>query len=116
MRRPTLLALGFASGLLLSGAFYAFPQIVHVLELLSGPKHPANLTATEYERFESTPDGKPICPKCGRSDKVLKYLYGLHGDPPPEGVIGGGCAIGPKSPEYLCGHCDTRFGIASQGR
>jgi hypothetical protein len=114
MRRPMLVSL--ACGTLIAGASYAVLRVVDVPGLLSSSEHPPNIPATEYERFETTADGKPICPRCERSDKVLKYLYGLRREAPPEGMIGGGCSIGPKSPEYHCSHCDTRFGITSQGK
>jgi hypothetical protein len=69
---------------------------------------------TEYEHFERAADGKPICPKCGRSDHVLVYLYGLRREPPPEGMSLGGCTLGPKSPKYRCRNCNASFGIVGK--
>jgi hypothetical protein len=71
---------------------------------------------TQYEHFERTADGKPMCPKCGRSDRMLRYQYGLTREALPEGTTNGGCAVAPNSPEYKCGHCDARFGITSFGK
>ena len=68
---------------------------------------------TEYEQFAKTADGKPICPKCGRSDKVRQYLYGLLREDPPEGMVWGCCTVHEDSPEYRCGHCGTKFGLHS---
>jgi hypothetical protein len=81
------------------------------------PDAPSNSPpVTEYRQFEKTADGKPICPKCGRSDKVLRYLYGLTREAAPEGMTSGGCVIGPDSPEHRCAHCGAKFGITSQGK
>lgn len=111
MRRSLMVSL--AGGLLAGGAIYALLEGIH---LLSPPEMNAGAPVTEYERFESTVEGKPICPKCGHSDKVLQFLYGLRRGALPEGTTSGGCVVGPKSPEYRCGHCDARFGITSLGK
>jgi hypothetical protein len=102
-----------ACGLLAGAVICAIPELVNLRRWLPsfGHRHPDNLPRTEYEHFDVTKEGKPICPRCGKSDEVLKYQYGLTREAPPKGMIGGGCGIGPESPEYHCGHCDAGFGI-----
>jgi hypothetical protein len=71
------------------------------------------LPITEFKHFERAVDGKPICPRCGRSNHILKYQYGLTREASPEGMTSGGCAVSPESPEYLCTRCKTKFGVTS---
>jgi hypothetical protein len=64
----------------------------------------------EYEDYSRTADGKPICPKCRRSDKVVQYRYGKDAKLSP-GQVGAGCCVGPDSADFRCDHCSTNFGI-----
>lgn len=53
------------------------------------------------------------CPRCG-STNVLEIVYGLPQDPSAEGaeaarregVVFGGCCIGPDSPTHECADCE----------
>jgi hypothetical protein len=66
--------------------------------------------APPTELFIRTRTGEPVCPYCARTDQIRQYQYGLTREAPPEGMISGGCGVGPDSPEYKCLACGTRFG------
>ncbi|QEG27991.1 hypothetical protein GobsT_27590 [Gemmata obscuriglobus] len=82
----------------------------------SNRTEPSGPLETDYEHYEQTPEGKPICPKCGRSDQVRAYLYGLTRGERPEGTVGGGCVVTALSPAFRCGHCEARFGVTPMSR
>jgi hypothetical protein len=85
--------------------------------ILSAPEEsrPPPYPVAEYEDYSRTADGKPICPRCGRSDDVVQYRYGLKADCPP-GTVGAGCVVGPDSADFRCNHCRTNFGITAMAR
>jgi hypothetical protein len=65
----------------------------------------------EYEEYERTADGKPICPRCGRTDDVVRYRYGLRATIGP-GEVGAGCVVGSDCADFRCNHCGTNFGLS----
>lgn len=75
-----------------------------------GCRRPVSPYPSEYEEYSRTADGKPICPKCGRSDKIVQYKYGKDARCGPD-QIPAGCCVGPDSADYRCDHCRTNFGI-----
>lgn len=86
------------------------------LVLSNSSDQPPPWPVTEHKSYERTAAGEPICPKCGRSDAALKYLYGLRREAAPAGTVNGGCCVGPDSPEFRCGHCGATFGVTGQGK
>ncbi|MBY0459067.1 MAG: hypothetical protein K2V38_17160 [Gemmataceae bacterium] len=71
---------------------------------------------TEFELFERTAAGEPICPKCGRCDRTQRFAYGLYLNGLPKGSLGAGCSVSTNSPDYRCGHCGTNFGVTPLAR
>jgi hypothetical protein len=73
------------------------------------PKAPKDAPAIEH--FDRTFfGGKPICPYCRRTDRIYLYEYGLTKQSAPQGMISGGCVLGPDSPKYKCSACGISFG------
>jgi len=110
MRRWQLLIL--VLGLLVASGLCALHEACYLPSLFtSQPKQ--LFPIAEFKDFERTADGKPICPRCGRTKHVRQYQYGLTREAGPEGTVSGGCGVGPESPEYKCLRCGTNFGESS---
>jgi hypothetical protein len=82
--------------------------IVVVVAVVYAKRHidyRARENAPPIADYRHDTEGNPICPHCGRTDKITAYSYGLRRD-----GSASNCVIGPNSPRYKCEACGTSFG------